>query len=95
MKEYSINNKNTYVKTYIDTSIHTYIYKVKEKKYTQEAYYKIRFEPTYKHAFNVYTPIIYIQHTSIHIHAYNVHVSIKIVNTNIEALSEMKAYCIP
>ena len=52
---------------------------------------------TYMHAFNLYTPSrqtvtiiilnkIYIKHTSIHIHAYNLHVSIEIVNTNIEAL---------
>ena len=47
------------------------------------------------HAFNVYTPNIYIIHTSIHIHAYNLQMSIKIVNTNIEALGKMRVYCIP
>ena len=45
------------------------------------------------HAFNLYTPKIYI--SNIHIHAYNLYVSIKIVNTNIEALCKMKAFCIP
>ena len=68
---------------------------IKEKKYTHEANTKIRFGPAYMHAFKLYTPKIYIKHTSIHIHAYNLHVSIKIVNTNIEALCKMKAYCIP
>ena len=81
----------------MDTSIHTYIYTRKRKNYTQEANKKVRFGPTYMHAFNVYTPniYIYIQHTSIHIHAYNLHVIIKIVNTNKEALYKMKANCIP
>ena len=37
---------------------------MKEKNFTQEANKKIRFGPTYMHAFNVYTPDIYIEDTS-------------------------------
>ena len=84
------NNKDTYVKTNIDTSNHTYIVTNKRQTYTQEANNKIRFGPIYMYAFNVYTHELY-KKISIHKHAYNLLVSIKIVNTNIETLCKTKA----